>query len=147
MDPTIRQRSVYWREAGIYCRVASRLCRPLPNGGHGQEWSHTRSSKTRDDVLFQSGGEYYSMTPKLLMDRLLLFIGALPLHLYLGLFWGSHTHIIVHSRAGDQHFFGREHAVAVRKHSWVQDGLRSGQSFPTHWLEPNGRSRFIISTY
>jgi len=44
--------------------------------------------------------------------------------------------------------FGREHANTWSR--WVQDGLWSDQSCPlptlTHRLEPNGRSRFVIST-
>ena len=35
----------------------------------------------------------------------------------------------VHSCTRDQ-IFGREHTVAVKKRSWVQDGLWSGQSCP-----------------
>jgi len=48
--------------------------------------------------------------------------------------------------------FGREHTVAVRKRSWVQDGLWLNQSCPlpiiflTHRLELNDRSRFVILT-
>jgi len=44
--------------------------------------------------------------------------------------------------------FARKHMVAVRKRSWVQDGLWSNQSCPlptlTRRLEPNDRSRFVI---
>ena len=43
----------------------------------------------------------------------------------------------------------RKHTVAVRKRSWAQGGLSSDQScpLPTHRLEPNDCSRFVIPTW